>query len=203
LRLAEALDREISLDFKQQSLGKVAESLQVQLGVPVTIATRTLEDAGVTSETPITFRLSKVRARTALDLMFKSWDMKVLEQEEYLLITTQDKAEESRFSRVYPVGDLVPEELVVMQLGGSGIGGGIGLLDGKPILRPVADYDALIELIFCEVRPQTWDSHQEMVALPTARCLVVIQTREVHDEIAKLLRALRDAKLASETIKIE
>ena len=58
------------------------------------------------------------------------------------------------------------------------------------------DYDTLVETITTTVKPQSWDEvggPGSVSEVPKSKCLVISQTRDVHDEVLTLLRALRAA----------
>jgi hypothetical protein len=96
-------------------------------------------------------------------------DLTYVLTDEVVLVTTKERADTELFAAVYPVGDLV---------------GG----------RSSQDVDALIETITTAVKPQTWDEVGGPGAagwLASASCLVLNQTHDVHEEIARLLDRLR------------
>lgn len=220
IKLDDALKQQVSLQFADTPLADVAAWLAGELGAPVLLDNRALEDAGVNSNTPITRKVAAVEARAGLQLVLGDLDLTYLEQEGVLIITTQDKAESELVTRVYPVGDLTPlvPRSVTHQRGGS-MGGGNSKAGQTSPPKPAAevarstadepsqapqmvpDFDSLVEVVTTTVKPQTWDevggpgSISEMVV---AKSIVVSQTREVHHEVLKLLRALRAAKQVGE-----
>ncbi len=178
-RLAQALDKEVSLDFHETPLADVATWLQRELGVPVVLDRCALSDAGLQTRVSITYKLGQVSARYGLELMFASLDIAILEKEEYLLLTTQDRAETEYLTRVYPVGDLVLMESAISD-------------------KRLANFDSLIDIIITQVRPQAWGIQPEVKVMAECSSLVISQDRKMHEEVLQLLRALRAAKRASE-----
>jgi hypothetical protein len=63
------------------------------------------------------------------------------------------------------------------------------------------DYELLKKTITTAVRPDAWEvpagGPGTISPVPKSRSLVISQSREVHDEILELLRALRAARDAS------
>ena len=93
------------------------------------------------------------------------------------MITTPEEAENHLNTKVYDVADLVV------------------CRDEHDALWD--DYDALIEIITSTIKPTTWDGVGgpgaiKGNALGTAKVLVVSQTRDVHEEIADLLKNIRE-----------
>jgi len=226
VRLDAVLDQHLSIEFTDMPLSDVANWFSGKLETAVVLDHRSLEDAGIGSDTPVTREVDGISARAALKLVLDDMDLTCLEQDGVLLVTTQDKAETELFTRVYPVGDLtplVPRE-VPYHRGGGMMGGGNRKAGEEPPAKstvaaapPVAnelaqpprmvpDFDSLIEVMTTTVKPQTWDevggpgSISELVA---AKSIVISQTREVHDEVLELLRALRAAKQAGDPAESE
>jgi general secretion pathway protein D len=225
VRLEQTLGTHVTLDFKETPLVEVANWFSRKLGVPVLLDSRSLNDAGIDHSLPVTFKVEFITARAALKLLLDQNDMICLEQDGYLLITTQDKADTMLLTRVYPVGDL-------LRAGdGSGLGStragivsgsttngntfaGAYSASGQPARYPAStpqpaaklapDFDSLIEVITSTVTPQTWDEvggPGSISPLNAADCIVISQTREIHDQVLELLRALRAAKRVGNSIQ--
>lgn len=126
--------------------------------------------------------------------------------------------------RVYPVGDLVAVSRKTFGMGGhptlekpTKVADDVSAAQPPeeqtekskekvtaetPVVEPcmVADYDSLIELISTNVSPQSWPEGTgpgPISVFEPGKCLIISQTRPVHDDIVSLLRALRAAKQAS------
>lgn len=224
-QLDAALDQHVSIDFQEMPLAEVANWFSSKLEVPVVLDSRSLDDAGIGSDTPVTRKVDGISARAVLKLVLVDVDLAYLQADGVMTITTTDSAETQLVTRVYPVGDLTP-----LVAASGGIGGMSGPVlnvaddESKPAstestkekresqpkkgasatVKATPDYDSLIEVITSTVRPQSWDevggpgSVSEMVA---AKSIVVSQTREVHHEILELLRALRAAKQVGESVE--
>ena len=115
--------------------------------------------------------------RSVLDLMLRDQGLTWIIQDDVLLITTPEQADEELATKVLDVSDLVV------------------CRDEYDALWD--DYDTLIDVIVATIRPTSWDSAGgpgsiQGVSLGGAKVLVVAQTREVHEKIAKLLAAIRE-----------
>ena len=77
-------------DFRETPLRRVAADLSSR-GLPVQLDIKTLTDAGLTVDTPFTFRAKSVRGDTALKMMLAAHEASYVIQAEVLLITTREK----------------------------------------------------------------------------------------------------------------
>jgi hypothetical protein len=166
------LERPMAMAFHESPLREVAERLSEVLGVPVEIDARALEDAGLDLDTPITLMLHGVHGHALLNRMLGPLDLAWIVQDEALLITTKEKAEERLEVRLY-----------YLPLGYD------------------TDFQALIDLIQSTVAADTWDTVggpgaiRRMDVGPTSQ-LVVATTYQVHREVEGLLRGLHEHALA-------
>ncbi|HEV2970222.1 MAG TPA: hypothetical protein VGY55_09545 [Pirellulales bacterium] len=173
------LETRRDFDFTEVPLKDVAELLKKD-GLEVQLDEKSLTDAGVTAETPISFRAKHVRLDFALTQLLQEHELNYIIDHEVLLITTDAKAKEFVTVAIYPVADLVadagqsPEEMEQACRG-------------------------LIESITTTIAPTTWNESGgtgSIDAAPFSKALVIAQTREVHQETGDLLttlRSLRDA----------
>ena len=120
----------IPMEFIEQSLNDVIAELQDVYEIPIQFDTSALNDVAISTDTEVTINISNVTLRSALNLMLKQPDLQDLTyviDEEVLLITTKDVADETLKVKVYPVADLVlPIENLGIVGGAQGGGGGIG-----------------------------------------------------------------------------
>jgi len=176
-KILAVLDETTTMDFTETPLQDAVGYLSDLHEIPVRLDTKALEDIGVSSDTPFTYRVNGVRLKSGLRPLLRQKDLTYLVRDEVLLITTEDVAEMELLTRTYPVGDLVDQE------------------DGKK----------LVEAITTTVFPMSWDEAggpASIVYLPRAKSLVISQTADRHGEILELLRSLRVArKSVVETIK--
>jgi len=115
------------LDYVDQPLSDILNTLSDDFEIPIVFDDSALDEVAVSPETEITVNLYNITLRSALNLMLKKpgvEDLTYVIDEEVLLITTEDRANETLKVKVYPVADLV---LPIQNLGISGgLGGGGG-----------------------------------------------------------------------------
>jgi hypothetical protein len=173
-----ALAKTVDLKYTAVPLQKVARDLQTKLGVPVCLDRLPLGDSGITADTPVTFAISGVSAKSAIALMLPNWGLTTVIGHGAVLITTPDEAYEA-VARAYDVSDLV--------------GGGPGPADGPP------DFNQLIDVVHSAIRPTSWESGtvtRPAFDAPGIKAIVIHQTDEVHEDVAALLSALRSVRHA-------
>ncbi len=174
-----ALDKQVEMEFVETPIDDVIDCLGKSLQVPIVLQVRALKGVGIAPDTSITFRVRGISARSALNLMLEQLDLTWTIANEVLLITTPEKADATLETVVYDVYDLVA----------------VG--DEKDATANDYDFDSLIDLITCSVSPTKWDSSGPG-PIPPFPCggvtaIVVLQTRQVHEQIEKLLADLRKA----------
>jgi hypothetical protein len=173
-RILAALEEPTTLEFTETPLQDAVDYLKAKHELQIQLDSKALEDVGIASDTPVTRSVKNIKLKSALGLLLRDMDLTYLIQDEVLLITTKDKAEgpDGLITRTYPVADLVENK----------------------------QYDTVVKAISAAVRPNTWDEvggPGVILALPATKCIVVSQSREVHDVILELLRALRAARKAN------
>ena len=170
-RILDELNEPAQIACQEFPLDQLAAFLSKWHRIPVLLDGKKLEEAGVSSDTPVTKRLSGVSLRSALNLLLSELELTFMIRDETLLITTPEAAESELLIVLYPVHDLVTDSA-----GGD--------YEGEP----------LVELITTTVAPQSWD---EVGGPSSLSCfegwLVIPQTLEVHAEIELLLGQLRQA----------
>lgn len=151
------------------------------MGVSIVLATSTLADAAITSDTPVTAQISGVSYRSLLRLVLDELKLTWTFRNEVILITTREDAESMLETRLYPVLDLVAAA---------------GTTPDKA-MRGEHDYDTLIDTITTTVEPDSWDDvggPGTIAEYPGAGALVISQTAEIHEQVEKILAALRRVK---------
>ncbi|OYV81078.1 MAG: hypothetical protein B7Z73_18505 [Planctomycetia bacterium 21-64-5] len=176
-----ALDEPTEIDFAEQPLSGVVESLKQRHGIEIQLDEKALADAGAATDTPITRTIQGVTLRSVLRLVLDDLDLTYVVGDGFLLITSKTEAENRLTCRVYPVEDLVTLDS-----------------EFRPPLRPgqkpAEDARALIELIVSTMAPRTWGEVGGPGSIKFVRnshALAISQTEEAHEEIAELLAALR------------
>lgn len=184
LRMLAALDQPCEFDFHKQPLQEVVRFLTRKHGIGIELDGLALSSTGIGGETPITCTLQGVTLRSGLRLMLGELELSYVMNDGYLLVTSQDEAENKLHLRVYPVGDLVTTDSEFrspLDPGGK---------DG-------ADFNDLIEAITCTIMPTTWDQvggPASITGSEHSRGLAIAHTDEAHEQIAALLAALRTVR---------
>lgn len=183
-KIEAALGETAKLDFADQPLADVVEALAKQHKIPIQVDYKALTDEGFGSDTPVTAHIEGVSLRSALRLVLGQFDLTYVVRNEVLFVTTKTEAENMLIFKVYPVGDLVRSENEFRSPPTPE--GGVG-----------EDYQSLIELITSCVAPTTWDEVGGPGSIQEFRhshALAFSQMADVHEEVASLLAALRQAR---------
>ncbi len=110
-----------------EQLNIILETIQEEYNIPIVFDRAALDEVAISSESEVTVNLRNVSLRSALNIMFKEpglEDLTYVIDEEVLLITTKEKADETLKVKVYPVADLVLPVQTPQIVGGAGGGGG-------------------------------------------------------------------------------
>ena len=112
VRIEAALDEQLKspLQYEDQPLNEVIDTLQEEYDIPILFDVAALEEVAIAPETEVTINLRDISLRSALNLMLRQpglEDLTVVIDEEVLLITTEEKANEKLTVEVYRVDDLI------------------------------------------------------------------------------------------------
>ncbi len=111
------------LDFNGTSLEDVINEISTEYGIPIQLDNQALDAAGLGPNDPVTINIRGISLRSALNNMLRQLKLTYIIQDEIMLITTPEEAEQHLVVKVYPVADLV---LPIQSGIGGGIGGGFG-----------------------------------------------------------------------------
>jgi hypothetical protein len=158
----------LSVKFTDTPLRMVLEDLRTSHGLNIFVNNKALEEAGISLDRPVTVQLEQVTLKTALNLILSSalLSYMVRDRDGYLLVTTPDDCRSSLTRKVYSVGSLV----------GKGQG------------------EALIQVLTNSVEPRSWQAMGGSGTIDyfaVGRCLVVVQSDEIHAQLRTLLDELR------------
>jgi len=181
-KIEAALDASLRLSIDDAPLREAIDYIQQATRIPIIIDTRGLDDAGITSDTPVTVHLRGVSLRSALRLMLRKQGLTYRIDGGLLTITTPEEAENKPSVRIYPVADL--------------------LYPPRPSLFSARNdvsesYDALIKLITATISMDSWSDvggAGSIEPLPSRRALVISQTDETQRDVANLLRVIRELR---------
>jgi len=186
-KIEAALSVVIDMDFFDEPLTGVAELISKEFGFPVVLDENGMDLNGVTPDDTITLKISGVRLRTALDLLFQQKDLTYILQDDVYVITSLEAAGEKLETRVYDVTRFVS-----------------GASDNSIVARtrkPASSdnrVDALEDLIRSIIIPDSWDEYggtgtMSTLVTPQDRYLLTVsQPEEVHYRIKKLFESFDD-----------
>ncbi|MGA2033931.1 MAG: hypothetical protein ABSG68_16915 [Thermoguttaceae bacterium] len=134
-KIDEQLKSPTRMDFTDTPLQDAMEWLGDFHGITIQLDKKAMEDVGIGSDTPVNKTLKGISLRSALRLLLRELGLTYVIQDEVLLITTPETAEQKLTTKVYPVADLVlpirPMSMGSMMGGGmGGMGGGMGGMGG-------------------------------------------------------------------------
>jgi hypothetical protein len=182
-RIERALDQPLRspLSFVQTPLSQVMEQIREEFDIPILFDVAALEAAAITPDFEVTIDLNNVSLRAALDLMLKQIEgLTYIIDQEVLLVTTQDEADQRLRVVVYRVDDLVRVDN-----------------EGSVNSPDSYDFDSLIDILLSSVEKDSWEENGtgegEMHSYPPGM-LVVTTTSRVHDQIVRLLADMRRVK---------
>ena len=183
-RLEQALLKRGSLHVVEAPLDQVVTSLEYQFQVPIRLAAKKLEEAGITIDAPVTAELESLPLESLLTHLLRDLELDFTIRSSVILVSTPEHIESPSMMdmRIYPVRDLVMWR----------VPGAKGKQDSFE-----ADYDPLIDVITTTVEPETWSDvggPGSIREFEKSASLVVSQTRHVHRQIEQLLATLRKAR---------
>jgi hypothetical protein len=169
------------LQYEDQPLNEVITVLAEEYDIPILFDNAALESVAISPESEISINLRNITLRSALNLMLRQPGLEELTfiiDDEVLLITTKEKANERMTVEVYRVDDLTRG--IQQSFGG----------DKNP-------YSSLVEVVTHCVAFDTWmvnGSGEGEVRLMQPGILVVSQTHRVHEQVQQLLEKLRTVR---------
>lgn len=178
-KILAALASQTSLDFIDQPLADVVDTLRKKHEIEIQLDNKALSDEGIGSDTPVTRNIQGISLESALRLVLGEMDMTYLPKNEVLMITTKTEAENMLTMRMYPVGDLLETEADELVVGAGD------------------DYHELIQAITSLVQLTSWDEvggPGGIQPIRNSRALAISQTFEVQREIEDFLASLRAVK---------
>jgi hypothetical protein len=105
--LQEKLNKRINVQFGPTPLRDALEYLKGETQIQFVISAKKIEEAGVNADTPVSLNLSRVRVRTVLEIMLKDLELRFMEKDELVFVTTPEDAESDMETRVYDCRDLL------------------------------------------------------------------------------------------------
>ena len=193
----------IDVDFKNERLESVFESLRAKHGLNVEADWTTLEACSIGRDKAISLQLKEVSLGKALENILDRAGAGVCEihyrlERGTVRISTMDGLSADAYVRVYNVADLVQGEHYMRVLDDYPPSPKAGQGNGS---RPayfnesLDGADALVDLILTTVAPRTWNTAggNDCTIRAYGPLLIVRQSSPVHREIEALLSTMRKA----------
>lgn len=171
-RIRAALNEKSSCRFENTPLHEAIATLSERHGIPIYLREQKLFDASVDISIPITKRLDGVSLRSVLNLIVRDLELTYLVEDQGLVITTPENAEDHEIIVAYDVRDIVEK------FGDS---------------PDAVDWDSLVEVIVASVRPDSWnDMSGPGPSMGYGdRWLIFQQTDAMHEQVGDLLDQMR------------
>jgi hypothetical protein len=115
-RIYAELNKPTVLEFIETPLTDVIAYLKDYHKIEIQLDQKLLDDAGISSDVPITRDLRGISLRSALDILLRELDLTWIVDSEVLLITTKDEAKKRLETRTYDVQVLMSDEQGSQQL---------------------------------------------------------------------------------------
>lgn len=181
--ILKALGTPIPVDFKETPFNDAIQYLSDKIGQPILLDKAALNEAQVTSETPVTLQIKGITTRTALRKILGDLGLAYVVKNETIQVVTEKQAKESMVVRTYFLGSL---------LAGGGLNDtGIRFnpwVDQQQAMQNVVN---IVQMIQNSVDPSSWQSNGGsgtiMFHAPTMS-LIVRQTAEVHAMLGGMMR---------------
>ncbi|QDU74365.1 hypothetical protein Pan97_13720 [Bremerella volcania] len=173
---------------------------------------------GITSDQPISIQSKELSAKQTLSILSQQYDLVWYSVRGMIVVTAAAEAESELEIRVYPVRDLVWHGLDIRDANlrtrlwqltrwsPEDLFHAAGRTDLKSTDLPeMPDFDNLIRSITSSIQPDSWEEYGGPGAIadcPLGDCLVVAQTREIHETIAELLEQVRTQRNPSDAAKL-
>ncbi|PQO26695.1 hypothetical protein C5Y96_19615 [Blastopirellula marina] len=208
----------ITVDFIDLPLEDVTAFLAKTSEVPILLDKETLAEIGIATDQPINVTAKDLTLRQTLNILSQQHELSWYVIGGMIIVTSHEEAERELEIRLYPVRDLVWHGLSVSDpklrtqlwevtrsasqendhpLGRTNL--------NSNVLPEMPDYDNLTKSITSSVRPEWWEElggPGSIANYPLCDCLVVQQTREVHEEIAELLAEIRSQQNPTDKTKL-
>jgi hypothetical protein len=177
VKVKAALARPTKMEFVETPLQDAIDFLKDYHGIEVQLDRGALEDAGITSDTPVSRNISGLTLAAGLRLLLDGLGATYVIQHDVLLITTPQAAAHKSDLRVYAIDELVGAEA-----------------------KPAEVADVLREVLGADASPASHEKPTsaeprwcpgELCVVPYRNLLVIRASLVEHDRIASLLDQLK------------
>jgi hypothetical protein len=169
------------LQYEDQPLNEILSALQEEYDLPILIDHRAFESVAISPDIEVTVNLRNMSLRSALNLILRQPALDGIVHtidNEVLMITTEDYANDRLVVAVHRVDDLVKDE--------------VNYAPGQP-----GPFSPLVQVITSCVKSHTWainGTGEGQIHLMQPGILVVSQTKPIQSEVASLIEQLRKTR---------
>ncbi|MGE0434004.1 MAG: hypothetical protein AB7K09_06925 [Planctomycetota bacterium] len=185
--------KKIDMDFDEVALSDVIEFIRNRASVSIVLDPKVGDEV---ADEPITLTLKNITLANAMRIILDFVELTWTYRHGVIWITSAEEAWKGRtVLHIYDVRDLTMKirnfagTRIRLRGDESGQAGPIWIED-EPIVEPT-DVDTLTDIIPEVVARDSWSDNPEASIITVMGMLVIRQTPEVHQEIAKLLAQLR------------
>jgi hypothetical protein len=180
-RIRAILQKPYAARFNKTPLAEALAEITRSTGLPIQLDTKALADASIRVDAPLSCEVpQKIPLRSALSLILAGLHLVWTIDHECLLVTTSDRGSNQSIIKVYPVLDLVDVAD-----------------EANPRAGNYHAVEAIAKQITDGIAPATWDDAGGPGGIEQynpSGAIVISQSFEVHEEIAKLLAMLRKTR---------
>lgn len=181
--IVKALNTVMSVNYDNARFEDVIQDLSNKMGQPIVIDRAALNDAQITSDTPVSLKLRGVTARTVLRKVLGDNGLSYVVKNEVMQVLTAEKAKEMMVTRTYYLGDLLA--------GGQFAQAGIRFNPGLDQIQAMQNVLNIIGIIQSSLDPQSWQANGGMGTITFVggqMALVIRQSAEVHGMLGGLIK---------------
>lgn len=178
-------------EFNESPLRDVARVIERQFQIPVEIDRRRLEDFGLDIDTPVAFWASDVSLRSALNRVLDPLDLAYLIENEVLLITTREKAEEHFVVGLYPLPACAVHDELVALIQSTVAADSWDVVGGPGAIRPLVSANEL-------AISQTMDVHEEIQAFVSSLDAALIPEKKAAGVVPMRAYSIRNPQVLAD-----
>lgn len=175
-KFRQRLAQPATLRFVGEPLKEVVAKLSKEFDVPLVLDLRALEGAGVSADTPVNGEFDKISLHVALNQVLKDIALTMSFREDTVMVTTHEDAERYLVTAIYPARDLITCEA-----------------NDEVVRAELAMLRETLQRMTADPKPG-WVNNRGVGTireLVSHKALIISQTKEVHEQIERLLSDLR------------
>lgn len=188
----------VSLNFTDAPLAEVVDFFREITGVNILVS-KGVKDSG--DDHPVTLKVDELKAVDALALITQMVDLSYKLEDGVLMIVTKEETKQDTYLELYDVRDLLfhlrdfqaPE--ISLGSGGAGEGDlGVTITGGEDTSGSLEDPAVLVDLIKNHTCGTSWTDNPKCSCEIQNGILIVVQTKEGHEQVSTLVEKLRQYK---------